>query len=147
MINITFFLTLPLLHYLIPCKQKRDFPSRPSLTCSVNDAFFYLFVRKHLEDVHQLVIEVDQRVKKRSYNRKNESSLDPVTGEVKNQQQRRPLSQNFISKHKEEKNNICQVCAKGFKSAQQLGRHMLIHTGEKPYQVSRWLQLVKKRDL
>ena len=116
---------------------------RPSLTCSVNnDAFFYLFVRKHLEDVHQLVIEVDQRVKKRSYNRKNESSLDPVTGEVKNQQQRRPLSQNFISKHKEEKNNICQVCAKRFKSAQQLGRHMLIHTGEKPYQVSCWLQLV-----
>ena len=116
---------------------------RPSLTCSVNnDAFFYLFVRKHLEDVHQLVIEVDQRVKKRSYNRKNESSLDPVTGEVKNQQQRRPLSQNFISKHKEGKNNICQVCAKGFKSAQQLGRHMLIHTGEKPYQVSCWLQLV-----
>ena len=251
--------------------------------------------------MHQIVIEDEQRVKKRSYNWKNESSIDPVTGEVKKQQQRRPLSQNFISKHfvkvldtdlkgnkikftcqhcqaqfwvknlcglyaeplkahmfsahsieyqldekiisststtdpitgehkifkpkdydrkgvvwryfkdhpdnrplnhnkkfvcqicgkssgytsmarhilnhgvvanepascsicgktfknfvrrdkherrhKEEKKIFCQVCSKGFKNAQQLGRHMLIHTGEKPYQVSRWLQLVKKRDL
>ena len=38
-----------------------------------------------------------------------------------------------MTSHDADKSCVCKVCEKGFKTAQGLKGHMLIHTGDKPF--------------
>ncbi|CAH1777398.1 unnamed protein product, partial [Owenia fusiformis] len=40
------------------------------------------------------------------------------------------------SRHKSDKQHICQLCRKTFQSPYKLERHLKVHTGEKPFKCS-----------
>uniref|UniRef100_A0A8C6SFD8 Zinc finger protein 740 n=1 Tax=Neogobius melanostomus TaxID=47308 RepID=A0A8C6SFD8_9GOBI len=84
-----------------------------------------LLIRKEGEFPHQrLLDDKDMRVNEEQLKKKNRKSVTPCKGA--NGDENGPAS-------KVQKNFICDHCYGAFRSGYHLKRHILIHTGEKPY--------------
>jgi len=87
-------------------------------------------MRRHLEDIHQIVINSERRPYKRKNKINNESSIDPISGEIINPHQKYSNVQLFILNHfvkvldTDEENKIkftCQHCQAQFWAKNLMG--------------------------